>query len=680
MSDQAEIIEKIKKGNFGKINSKTDDTVKYIDKNLVDLRGINLSGANLSGVNFFFADLTGADLSGANLTNNVDLRGASLIRTNLTGADLRGTDLAGVMLKNAIIDDIILDDNIYNKIITGKYCRVSSSKDEQGNCIDTTLVNLNGTDLRLLSLNDVNLSEANLKGAIFPSSLFMIDLTGADLTGADLSRANLSRANLIGANLTGANLTGIRNIDTAIINNTTIFDKEQIPFVISLGVNDFDIKYENVYKKIRDGEYCKVSSPKDEQGNCVDPTLVNLNGHNLKNILLEHVNLQDANLRGSILPERLFRTNLAGADLTGADLTDCTFGLANLSGANLSGANLTGIRNIQHATISKGTIFDEEQIPILIELGVNKIFLTKYDSTILPSAPILKRNISSNAPNQLQTNYCWAYVMAKIIHRFFKSILVELKTEEDDSIYCDKYYSKQDFIRHQIYLNGDLCSDQKKGGDKEYKNLILFMFIFDKFTEMRGCDKGVTIEDAFLYITAFFKKYIQTDLPEYIFDCKILNGKHCRIVFDLFKEINRLCNKDCFNIQHFNLTDPSFSYDLFFSIIKNVVDQDLYLYLDIDIKNSINVLFESYKAATTNHAITIVGYNIGDDGRKSIIIKNSWGKEWGNKGITTMFLDEFRRYKLINIIWIESNNKLAGGRKKNFFNIKLAQTLCYLEN
>ena len=34
------------------------------------------------------------------------------------------------------------------------------------------------------------------------------------------------------------------------------------------------------------------------------------------------------------------------------------------------------------------------------------------------------------------------------------------------------------------------------------------MFIFDKFTEMRGCDKGVSRQDGFLYIMLFFKKEI----------------------------------------------------------------------------------------------------------------------------------------------------------------------------
>jgi hypothetical protein len=130
------------------------------------------------------------------------------------------------------------------------------------------------------------------------------------------------------------------------------------------------------------------------------------------------------------------------------------------------------------------------------------------------------------------------------------------------------------------------------------------------------------------------------------------------VVFELLKKIGRLHNQDYFTIRYYSgIHYPdSFSYDVLFTIVKNVIDQGLYLSLSMPLQNISIKYFEPLKHLVdvdTRHSLTVVGYNNDD---KSIKFKNSWGDRMN---YLTILLDELKHVSNdIEIIWIAPPDEL----------------------
>jgi len=159
---------------------------------------------DLSGVCMPAASLQGVDLSHARLME------ATLIRANLTGADLRYADLSGAQLHEVDLSDADLyranleDGVLANANLRRARCYAANFAHAQ-----VTVADFRRADLRSARLADADLRES--RGA------------GASLLEADLSGAELDECDLTGCNLTGVRGLVTRQLERAIVDDTTLF-------------------------------------------------------------------------------------------------------------------------------------------------------------------------------------------------------------------------------------------------------------------------------------------------------------------------------------------------------------------------------------------------------------------------------------------------------------------------
>jgi len=459
---------------------------------------------------------------------------------------------------------------------------------------------------------------------------------------------------------------------------------------------------------IIDGSYCRKDNIINPKKGCI-----NLNGANLRELSavntvklqqIPRIHLFYASLVKTILPINLARADLTGADLTGADLTgadltgaylikadltradltgaDLTranliyanLAHAHLDGADLTGANLTktylstnlsgailnNVKNIHTAIMSQYTVFNKVQMQNLVALGVNIDNIQPNYNIKSARPPILKRTLSFNIPDQFHTNFCWAYAISKVIHKYLKSILPEeldqKYTTNERTQYCDIFFNNILFLKFKDKITPSFC-----GSLTLYNNIVLFNFIFGKLTNMRGCDAGAPFFLVYKYIKAFFKNFIKPDLKveDLLWDGPTaLNLIHDGVVFILLQKIGRIRNTYKVNMYGRNIMSPHhFTYDLLFLIVKKIIDQNLYVFLGVDLTKVSHVLFKDMQSSLqhASHAMTIVGYDVDE---KSFKIKNSWGDAWGEAGYITLQLDQLPRGEDDNIfiIWIENPN------------------------
>ena len=218
---------------------------------IVDLDGADLSSVNLSHSYLFKVDFGGANLNGADLTDaflkyarlgqaqlenaklndatligaklrGINLKGAKLIRADLSETTLYDANLVKANLEDSNLADIKLQNALYNE--DTKFPRKFDFTNRQMYSISPQAqlqgVNLQGVILEDVDLHDANLTDADLSGTYLGGA----NLSGAKLNGANLNKTNLARANLTDSNLEGTNLDKAKNLDEAILCNTTMPD------------------------------------------------------------------------------------------------------------------------------------------------------------------------------------------------------------------------------------------------------------------------------------------------------------------------------------------------------------------------------------------------------------------------------------------------------------------------
>ena len=152
------------------------------------LTGADFSRANLQSADFHSAELTGADFSSTNL-RGANFSNARMMGCDFSRADATGARFDGIVATGCDFSGAVMDTNAAAQIVRG--CR--------SGC-DLSRFNLQGADLRNVSISGVSLTGADLRNA---------NLSGGVFSGVDFDNARLDGANLNGARFINCSFDGV---------------------------------------------------------------------------------------------------------------------------------------------------------------------------------------------------------------------------------------------------------------------------------------------------------------------------------------------------------------------------------------------------------------------------------------------------------------------------------------
>jgi hypothetical protein len=264
--------------------------------------------------------------------------------------------------------------------------------------------------------------------------------------------------------------------------------------------------------------------------------------------------------------------------------------------------------------------------------------------------PTLKRQ-NSGVVNQKKESTCYAHVTCRCI---VKLIIKYLKEKFESNI----DYNEQIYFESEKNFNRKIKNINKQENIKKYNYNILYYYILKLIKKKNGCISRGGHEDKELeYLINYImkKEYKKSENLDIIHDQKII--KDINNIFDLFREkiIDKKIKFNIKNIKYENILPEEikktlndglycclcfYGDDNFWKKIKSYKGEDNYDFGTIN----------SSKISEIGHTVNIISYN--EDG--SFIIKNSWGKNWGNKGLMKIIKNIFYN-SMFTYIDIESN-------------------------
>ena len=346
-----------------------------------------------------------------------------------------------------------------------------------------------------------------------------------------------------------------------------------------------------------------------------------------------------------------------------------------LKGVDIFNDNM-GVLRIKHMIELFNRATDKKLLShLLISRGIPDIS-SEYE---LPSQPSLKgaKHISNNVANQTSHDECYAFAVARVILNFIKLTLVELNALEKKE--CDEFYNIDLFASDtSSNITPEYC------GENEYNNLCLYMFIYytlivgdrgcggNSFIAMRQfCEsinnKTITgVESLKQPYLGVARELIETFIANKVPSKMICHQMYiCHPQYNTFKTSIEVLRKY-----------PEIQL-LVFNFIKNLIMRGLYICISTDVlgdetKNFLdhsvnrvkysgitakyNELYkcdhEMYENADTIglHSMVIVDY-VEDE--SAFIIKNSWGREWGDSGKIKISIYELFTHLYFEFSWVE---------------------------
>ena len=284
----------------------------------------------------------------------------------------------------------------------------------------------------------------------------------------------------------------------------------------------------------------------------------------------------------------------------------------------------------------------------------------------------LRRPVSINVSNQ-NYNDCFAHALSRVLLKYFKRFYSVPFFEEPTRISrthepnnaCDDLYLDTDLFFNCISgscvpndLNvKDLCQTKY-----EYNSIILYMFFYGLIVSKYNCESGQNGSVVLEYvISQLYSGEIIQDFNRYC----VIRGDYCADIFPILKR-----NYDYSFEMRITLKMYEYDQDAFFERIKEIIDSDLYIYLNIP--ESIVSWRTAKKRAlmpdptgehVIYHAVVILDYDYSDPTNKRLIVKNSWGKGFSGKiykhGIINIYETDMNPYQNIFIVGVVQNRDLA---------------------
>ena len=267
------------------------------------------------------------------------------------------------------------------------------------------------------------------------------------------------------------------------------------------------------------------------------------------------------------------------------------------------------------------------------------------------SPPVLIRG-ESTVTNQGRNPTCWNHSASKILTRL---IFRTLNLSYEESPECDELYDNTQYDPNDVARI--LTDAEEKCKDKEnaYLKLLVTLFFTHMSMEYLGCladynDNVIFRSNPFNYFLTILNG--KTPIVRHISDFyktrigQQFNKESKSIILDLLKTVK---HRSKFMVKSFPMSKYNISSTE--NTLKDVLDKGLYVSLNINYGiGEFKKFFKGYRDdefmkpiaktikehSNINHSMTVINYyyTISKSGERTmmLIIKNSWGKDWGLNG------------------------------------------------